>query len=104
MPRAPKVCALSVVLQVQTGAGRTGLWWGHQHWLPDPSSASSPSSSAPANGGGPDLLVFAKGIASGYPLAGVATRRELVPAERMPPGTLVRVGVACGVLCFLRWW
>ncbi|PNW79407.1 hypothetical protein CHLRE_09g413750v5 [Chlamydomonas reinhardtii] len=79
---------LLIADEVQTGAGRTGLWWGHQHWLPDPSSASSPSSSAPANGGGPDLLVFAKGIASGYPLAGVATRRELVPAERMPPGTL----------------
>ncbi|KAG2431458.1 hypothetical protein HXX76_009473 [Chlamydomonas incerta] len=78
---------LLIADEVQTGAGRTGLWWGHQHWLPAPSTPSS-SASAPANCGGPDLLVFAKGIASGYPLAGVATRRELVPADRMPPGTL----------------
>jgi hypothetical protein len=40
--------------QVQSGAGRTGRWWGHQHFA----------------GMDPDMLIFAKGIASGYPLAG----------------------------------
>ena len=42
--------------EVQTGMGRTGAWWGYQHW----------------GGIEPDLLVFGKGIASGFPLAGVA--------------------------------
>ena len=41
--------------EVQTGMGRTGQWWGYQHF-----------------GVEPDLLVFGKGIASGYPLAGVS--------------------------------
>lgn len=47
---------LATWLQVQSGAGRTGAWWGHTQF----------------DGGHvqPDLLVFAKGIASGYPLAG----------------------------------
>ncbi len=85
--------------QVQTGAGRTGKWWGHQHWLPTAPASSSPSSTtgtAAASGttadACPDLLVFAKGIASGYPLAGVAVRSSLVPADKMPPGTLVSAG------------
>lgn len=40
--------------EVQTGCGRTGKWWAYEHF-----------------GITPDMLVFAKGIASGYPLAGV---------------------------------
>lgn len=40
--------------QVQSGAARTGKWWGHQHF----------------DGMNPDMVIFAKGIASGYPFAG----------------------------------
>lgn len=53
------VCACCVCCQVQAGAGRSGKWWAHQHFDND--------------GMKPDMVVFAKGIASGYPLAGTAT-------------------------------
>lgn len=56
--------------QVQSGVGRTGKWWGHQH-LADCQ---------------PDLLVFAKGIASGFPFAGVAAKPHIM--ENQPNGTL----------------
>lgn len=45
--------------EVQTGAGRTGAWWGYEHF-----------------GVEPDVVVFGKGVASGYPLAGVASHRR----------------------------
>jgi 4-aminobutyrate aminotransferase-like enzyme len=38
--------------EVQTGMGRTGYWWGYQHF-----------------GVEPDIVCFGKGIASGFPLA-----------------------------------
>ena len=46
--------------QVQAGVGRTGKWWGHQHVLH----------------GEPDIMCFAKGIASGFPFAGAAQPRS----------------------------
>lgn len=55
------LCVPAVVrffLQVQAGAGRTGKWWGHQHFDQDAMK--------------PDMVIFAKGIASGYPIAGTA--------------------------------
>lgn len=50
--------------------GRTGKWWGHQH-VTDLQ---------------PDLMCFAKGVASGFPFAGVAAKSHLL--EGQPPGTL----------------
>jgi len=47
--------------EVQAGLGRTGTWWSHQlltHCQPD-------------------ILIFAKGIASGFPFAGLAAREDL---------------------------
>ena len=41
-------------MQVQAGVGRTGKWWGHQHVMDAE----------------PDIMCFAKGIASGFPFAG----------------------------------
>jgi len=58
--------------EVQSGAGRTGTWWGYQQF--DDGAMQ------------PDLLVFAKGIASGYPLAGVAARDDAF--KNAAPGTL----------------
>jgi 4-aminobutyrate aminotransferase len=58
--------------EVQSGVARTGKWWGHQH-LTDAQ---------------PDMLLFAKGIASGVPFAGVSARPELY--DRMGPGMMVR--------------
>lgn len=56
--------------EVQSGVGRTGEWWGHQ-------SVTSVQ---------PDIMVFAKGIASGFPFAGLATRDTLF--SKMTPGMM----------------
>lgn len=46
--------------EVQTGMGRTGYWWGYEHFKCEP-----------------DMITFGKGIASGFPLAGVAANDKL---------------------------
>jgi 4-aminobutyrate aminotransferase len=58
---------LLVADEVQTGFGRTGRFWAVEHW-----------------GVVPDILVMAKGIASGLPLAGILAPRELL--ARWAPG------------------
>jgi len=58
---------LLVADEVQTGVGRTGELFAVRHWDVEP-----------------DILVFAKGIASGLPLSGIVARRELI--ERWRPG------------------
>jgi 4-aminobutyrate aminotransferase len=69
-----KICdehgILLILDEVQAGVGRTGKWWGHQHVM----DAS------------PDIMVFAKGIASGFPLAGIATREDYF--SRLRPGSI----------------
>lgn len=52
---------LFMVDEVQTGFGRTGKWMAHEHWALEP-----------------DVVVMAKGIASGFPLSGIAARPELM--------------------------
>lgn len=59
--RADRHGILLVLDEVQTGWGRTGQFWGHQHF--DIS---------------PDVLVTAKGIASGFPLSGIAASAALM--------------------------
>ena len=63
---------LLIADEVQSGVGRTGAWWAHE--LFDDAAMR------------PDLLIFAKGVASGYPMAGVAARQGLF--DKLPPGTL----------------
>ncbi|QNG18204.1 aminotransferase class III-fold pyridoxal phosphate-dependent enzyme [Rhodococcus triatomae] len=48
-----------VIDEVQAGVGRTGKFWGHQH-----SNAT------------PDILITAKGIASGFPISAIAASTE----------------------------
>ena len=60
---------LLVVDEIQTGVGRTGQFWCVNH-----------------SGVVPDLLVFAKGIASGLPLSGIICQASIM--ERLEPGTL----------------
>jgi 4-aminobutyrate aminotransferase len=59
---------LLIADEVQTGFGRTGELFAVRHWDVEP-----------------DILVMAKGIASGLPLSGIVARRELM--ERFPPGS-----------------
>ena len=46
--------------EVQTGVGRTGKWWGYQHF----------------DNVEPDIITFGKGIASGFTLAGVVSNSK----------------------------
>ncbi len=69
------------MVQVQAGVGRTGKWWGHQHVSGEAVE--------------PDIMLFAKGIASGFPFAGLATRENMF--EGLATGTM---GGTYGVLAF----
>jgi 4-aminobutyrate aminotransferase len=66
--RADRHGILLVVDEVQTGVGRTGRFWGHEHF-----------------GVTPDILITAKGLASGFPLSGIAASEELM--SRAWPGS-----------------
>ena len=65
LPRLRRICdehgILLVADEVQTGAGRTGKMWAVDHW-----------------GVEPDILLTAKGIASGMPIAGMIAKAELM--------------------------
>jgi 4-aminobutyrate aminotransferase len=52
---------LLIVDEVQSGVGRTGKWWAIEHW-----------------GVEPDIVAFAKGIASGIPLGGIMAPRSVM--------------------------
>ena len=69
--------ALLILDEVICGFGRTGEWFGAQHY-----------------GVTPDIMTFAKGITSGYqPLAGVIlSRRVCETFESQPDGFLLRTG------------
>jgi 4-aminobutyrate aminotransferase len=71
-PRLREITARHGILliadEVQTGFGRTGRFFAVQHWDVTP-----------------DILVMAKGIASGLPLSGILAQRSLI--EKLPPGT-----------------
>jgi len=71
---------LLIADEVQTGFGRTGRFWGHQH------SAVTP-----------DILITAKGLASGFPLSGIAASAELMAKARpgSQGGTYGGNAVAC---------
>ncbi len=69
-----------MVDEVQTGFGRTGAFWGQEHF-----------------GLTPDIQMFAKGIASGFPISGIAAS-EAVMSKAWPGsqgGTYRANAVAC---------
>ncbi|MFD0773762.1 aspartate aminotransferase family protein [Streptomonospora algeriensis] len=66
--RADKHGILLVVDEVQTGFGRTGSFWGHD-----------------AAGIRPDIIITAKGLASGFPLSAIAASQTLM--EKAWPGS-----------------
>ena len=59
--RADKHGILLVMDEVQTGFGRTGKMFGHEHFDVKP-----------------DIITLAKGIASGFPISGIAASEELM--------------------------
>ncbi len=59
--RADRHGMLLIVDEVQTGYGRTGTFWAHERF-----------------GAQPDVVVTAKGLASGYPLSAVGASAELM--------------------------
>lgn len=71
---------LLVADEIQTGVGRTGRFWGHEHF-----------------GVRPDVVITAKGLASGFPLSGIAAPADLM-SEALPGsqgGTYGGNAVAC---------
>ncbi len=72
---------LLVLDEVQTGFGRTGKFWGHQH----------------VSGVTPDVLITAKGLASGFPLSAIAAPGDLMAKARpgSQGGTYGGNAVAC---------
>ncbi|MFC7402715.1 aspartate aminotransferase family protein [Citricoccus sp. GCM10030269] len=78
--RADRHGILLVMDEIQTGFGRTGRYFGHQHFDVEP-----------------DVITMAKGIASGFPLSGIAAREELM-AQAWPGsqgGTYGANAVSC---------
>lgn len=64
---------LLIADEVQTGFGRTGKYFAVEHTNLFGNAM-------------PDILVMAKGIASGYPLSAIASRKELM--DKQPPGSM----------------
>src|SRR5690606_16793487 len=60
--RADRTGALLILDEVQAGIGRTGRFWGHQH----------------TDGLVPDIIITAKGIASGFPISAIAAPSGLM--------------------------
>ena len=78
--RADDLGILLVVDEIQTGVGRTGKFWGGDHF-----------------NARPDILVTAKGVASGFPLSAIAASSDLM-AKAWPGsqgGTYGANAVAC---------
>lgn len=59
---------LLVLDEIQSGFGRTGKWFGHQHFDIEP-----------------DIMTVAKGLASGLPISGVVSRLDLM--KKWIPGS-----------------
>jgi 4-aminobutyrate aminotransferase len=65
LPRLRHFCdqhgILLLVDEIQSGIGRTGKWWAVEHDQVEP-----------------DIVCFAKGIASGFPIGGIIAREEIM--------------------------
>ncbi|KAG6823612.1 hypothetical protein H0H93_003348, partial [Arthromyces matolae] len=60
---------LLIIDEVQSGFARTGKYFNIEY-----------------SGVRPDIMIIAKGLANGYPLSGVVSRKELT--DKLQPGTL----------------
>lgn len=70
--------------EVQSGAGRTGDFWATEH-----------------SGVKPDIMVFAKGIANGFPLSGIVSRKDIMDKQKPGSmgGTYAGNAVSCAAGC-----
>jgi 4-aminobutyrate aminotransferase len=79
-----KVCdkhgILLIVDEVQSGYGRTGKMFAVEH-----------------SGVRPDIMIVAKGLANGFPLSGVISRKELT--DKLTPGSLGGTYAGNAVAC-----
>jgi len=66
--------------EVQCGYGRTGKLFAIEHW-----------------GVRPDIMIMAKGIANGFPLSGIVSRKELMDLQ--PPGSMGGTYAGNAVAC-----
>lgn len=64
--RARAKGALLIVDEVQSGMGRTGKWWAHQHW-----------------GIEPDIMTAGKGIGGGIPMGATIVREEIASVMKV---------------------
>ncbi|KIW88401.1 4-aminobutyrate transaminase [Cladophialophora bantiana CBS 173.52] len=73
LARVREICDKNNILlvtdEVQCGFGRTGKMFAIEHW-----------------GVRPDIMVMAKGIANGFPLSGIVSRKELMDTQK--PGSM----------------
>lgn len=73
LARVREICDKNNILlvadEVQSGFGRTGKMFAIEHW-----------------GVRPDILIMAKGIANGFPLSGIVSRKELMDLQK--PGSM----------------
>jgi 4-aminobutyrate aminotransferase len=71
---------LLIIDEVQSGYGRTGKMFAVEH-----------------AGVRPDIMIVAKGLANGFPLSGVISRKELT--DKLPPGSLGGTYAGNAVAC-----
>jgi 4-aminobutyrate aminotransferase len=89
--RADEHGIVLILDEVQAGCGRTGKFWGHQH-----------------SGITPDIVITAKGLASGFPISAIAAPTGLM-AKGWPGsqggtygGNAVAAAAACATLDVIR--
>ncbi|KAK5100227.1 hypothetical protein LTR70_001785 [Exophiala xenobiotica] len=84
LERVREICDKNGILlvadEVQSGFGRTGKMFAIEHWNVRP-----------------DILVFAKGVANGMPLSGIASRKELMDTQN--PGSMGGTYAGNAVAC-----
>eukprot|EP01113_Clastostelium_recurvatum_P024464 TRINITY_DN2920_c0_g2_i1.p1 TRINITY_DN2920_c0_g2~~TRINITY_DN2920_c0_g2_i1.p1 ORF type:complete len:360 (+),score=76.45 TRINITY_DN2920_c0_g2_i1:522-1601(+) len=72
---------LLILDEVQSGFGRTGKYFAVEHYKPVV----------------PDIMVMAKGIANGFPLSGIVSRKELM--DKQKPGSMGGTYAGNAVAC-----
>ena len=82
-----KICSnhniILIIDEVQSGSGRTGTWWNIEQKHVEP-----------------DLLLFGKGIASGFPFAGIAGKSEIMDCgENLLGGTYGGNAICSAAAC-----